>query len=254
MVGALPEEDGAPPDGEGAPPAGPGWGWGDVAATMVLTFVAGLVLILVARSVLELFGLDAGESLIAPPVYIVGVGIYLAILAGAYFFVARRVGWAPLGLRPPSFGDLLIVLPLFFAGTIGLLVVNGGLALILGSFENPQADTITGGRPLASGELVAALLLVAILVPFVEELFFRGMVYPLMRAHMGALPAMALNALCFAAVHFIPLLIPGLFVVGMLLAYLRERSGSIWPSVFYHMLQNSLALLAINAALQMPPA
>ena len=240
------------PEGQPAHGAGPGWGWRDVGATVILTAVATLGLLLLARVVVASLGVEAGESLLSPPVYIVGVGVYLAILAGIYLFAARRAGWGALGVRATASVNLLIVPPLFFAGVTALLVVNGALALALGSFENPQADTITGGRPLGTGGLVAGLLLVAGLVPLVEELFFRGMVYPLMRARMGALPAIALNALLFALVHFVPLLIPGLFVVGMLLAYLRERSGSIWPSVLYHTLQNSLALFAINAALSMP--
>jgi len=48
----------------------------------------------------------------------------------------------------------------------------------------------------------------------------------------------------------VPLLMPGLFVVGLLLAYLRERSGSIWPGVALHALQNGTALLLINEALK----
>jgi uncharacterized protein len=58
-----------------------------------------------------------------------------------------------------------------------------------------------------------------------------------------------LNAALFAAAHVVTLLLPGLFVVGLFLAYLRERSGSIWPSVLLHALQNGVALLLINAAL-----
>jgi hypothetical protein len=240
------------PGSQLAPEGGPGWGWRAVGATVLLTVAATFVLLLAARFVVAALGVEAGESLVSPPVYVVGVGVYLAILAGIYLFAARRAGWGALGVRTTASANLLIVPPLFVVGVIALLAVNGALALALGSFENPQAASITGGQPLGAGELAAGLLLIAGLVPLVEELFFRGMVYPLIRARMGALPAVALNALLFALVHFIPLLIPGLFVVGMLLAYLRERSGSIWPSVLYHMLQNSLALIAINAALALP--
>jgi len=245
MAGVLPE--GEPTS------AGPGWGWGAVGATLVLAAAATLVLLLASRFVVRALGLEVGESLISPPVYIVGAGIYLALVSGVYLFAARRAGWGALGLRSTELVNLLLVPPLFVGGVIALLLVNALVALALGSFENPQADAITGGQALGPAELAAGLLLIAGLVPFVEELFFRGMVYPLIRARMGAAPAIVLNALLFAVVHFIPLLIPGLFVVGLLLAYLRERSGSIWPSVLYHTLQNALALIVINAAFSMPP-
>lgn len=240
------------PGSEPAPAEGPGWGWREVGATMMLMVAATLVLLLAARFVTTVLGVEAGESLISPPIYVLGVGIYLAVLAGIYLFAARRVGWRALGVRATASRNFLIVLPLFFIGMIALMAVNGLLTLALGSFENPQADSITGGRALSPAELAAGLLLIAGLAPLVEELFFRGMVYPLIRARMGALPAIGLSALLFALVHFVPLLLPSLFLVGVLLAYLRERSGSIWPSVLYHILQNSLALFAINAALSTP--
>lgn len=245
---------GGGPGGRPAAGEGPGWGWRAVGATVLLTVAATLGLLLLVQFAVAALGVEAGESLLSPPAYVVGVGVYLAILAGIYLFAARRAGWGALGVRSTASANLLIVPPLFVAGLFALVLVNLAVVGLLGSFENPQVDTLTGGRPLGRGEIAAGLLLVAGLVPLAEELFFRGMIYPLLRARMGAAPAIALNALLFALVHFIPPLIPALFVVGALLAYLRERSGSIWPSVLYHTLQNSLALIAINAALSMPAA
>jgi hypothetical protein len=77
------------------------------------------------------------------------------------------------------------------------------------------------------------------------------MLYPLLRRRMPAALAIMANAAIFSLVHVIPVLIPSLFVVGLCLAYLRERSGSIWPGVLYHAMQNSLAMVAIYAALRM---
>jgi hypothetical protein len=42
---------------------------------------------------------------------------------------------------------------------------------------------------------------------------------------------------------------PALFFVGLNLALLREWSKSVFPGIMVHIIQNSLALLAINAAL-----
>jgi uncharacterized protein len=55
--------------------------------------------------------------------------------------------------------------------------------------------------------------------------------------------------LLFALVHFIPILIPGLFWVGFVLAWVRERSGSIVPGIVLHALQNGLVVWAIYAVL-----
>ncbi len=243
------ERTAGPVAGEAPRPAAEGWGWPAVGATLALTVGAALALGLVTRGAVAALGLEVGQSLVSPALYLVGVGIYMAAIAGVYLFAARRAGWGALGLRGAGWPSFALVVPLFILEIFALALVNSLVGLLAGGFENPQVDAITGGRAISPAELVMLLALVAGLVPFAEELFFRGMVYPLMRRRLGAPAAVALNAAFFAAAHFIPLLLPGLFVVGLLLAYLRERSGSIWPGVCLHALQNSLAMISIAVAL-----
>jgi membrane protease YdiL (CAAX protease family) len=228
---------------------GPGWGWGEVLMALVVTVAGSAALLLGARSLVALLGLQVEERLISPVFYVVGLGVYLAAILGVYLFAARRAGWAALGLRGAPWQQFAIVPPLFVAGLLLLVAVNGAVSQLAGGFENPQVESLTGGQALSSGELLLLLLLVAGLVPFAEELLFRGMIYPLLRVRLGAVAAILLNAALFSLVHFVPLLLPGLFVVGVFLAYLRERSGSIWPSVCFHAMQNATALLLINVAL-----
>ncbi len=232
-----------------APPAAPLWTWRDVGGVVLLIVVVAAALGLLARGLVAAFGLTPEQRLISPAVYVVGLGIYLAVIGGVHALVGRRAGGAALGLRPPDRLSLLLVPPLFVAGIMALALVNAAVGLLMGGFENPQVEALTGGAALAPAEVLFLLILVAGLVPFAEELFFRGLVYPLMRRDLGPALAIPLNAALFALVHVIPQLLPGLFVIGLILAYLRERSGSIWPGVLYHALQNGLAVLLINAAL-----
>ncbi len=243
-TGRLPE--GQPVD-DGRPAVG--WGWGDLLMALVVMLVGGVVLALLARTVGTALSLTMEPRLISPVVYAAGLGIYLAAILGIYLFAARRAGWAALGLRAAPRRYFALLPPLFLLELLLLALVNSAVGRLAGGFENPQVDVLTGGQPLEAVELGALLLLVAVVVPFAEELFFRGMLYPLLRARMGPLAAILLNAAIFAAVHVVYVLIPGLFVVGLFLAYLRERSGSLWPSVALHALQNTTALLLINAAL-----
>lgn len=242
---------GALPEGrdERRPWGGPGWSWGDLLLALAVTVVGGTLLTLLARFATAALGLEGGESLVAPALYLAGTGIYLAAILGVYLFAARRAGWAALGVRGAPWQRFAVVPALFVAELLLLALVNLGVGQLAGGFENPQVDALTGGAALGAGELAALLLLVAVVAPLAEELLFRGMLYPLLRVRMGPAPAILLNAALFAAAHVIPLLLPGLFVVGLFLAYLRERSGSIWPSVLLHAMQNATALLLINAAL-----
>lgn len=227
-----------------------GWGWSNLLLA-VATAVAGSILLLFsAQLVIGTQQLEADQRLVAPAFYLIGTGVYLVVILGVYLFAARRAGWAAVGVRRAGWLNFLLVPPLFVAELILLVMVNGAVGQLAGgNFDNPQVDALTGGVSLQISELLALLVLVAGLAPLAEELFFRGMLYPLLRARLGPAPAIVLNAAIFAVAHVIPLLMPGLFVVGLFLAYLRERSGSIWPSVLLHAMQNTLALLAINVAL-----
>ncbi len=98
---------------------------------------------------------------------------------------------------------------------------------------------------LSIRDLIWLIIAIGIIAPFSEELFFRGMIYPLQRRKQRFGVAILLNGLLFSVAHMIPILMPALFVIGAILAWVRERSGSIWPPVILHMLQNSMAIYAI---------
>ncbi|MBP1465437.1 CPBP family intramembrane metalloprotease [Candidatus Chloroploca sp. M-50] len=227
----------------------PAWGWRSVGLAALVSIGALIILSLMVQVLTSGLGLEVGSGIVSPVLYLVMVGFYLSLIGGVYLFAARHAGWQALGVRSARRRDYLLVIPLYLAALFLLILINSLIVFLIGDFENPQIEAISGGRALTSAELVMLLLLVAGLVPFAEELFFRGMIYPLMRYRASIITAIALNAAAFTVVHVIPVIFPALFVLGLLLAYLRERSGSIWPSVLLHMMQNGLAILAINAAL-----
>lgn len=147
------------------------------------------------------------------------------------------------------------------------LAIAGGLAcvplvalsrllfepLLEESFVNPQLDVLgAGGFSLAN--LLILLVLVGVLAPVTEELLFRGLLYPLLRRWMPFFFAGLLSALCFAALHWIPPLVPAFTLMGLVLAAAREWSGSLWPPIIIHGLFNSLNLITFFAALGMGQA
>jgi hypothetical protein len=84
-----------------------------------------------------------------------------------------------------------------------------------------------------------------VVAPFFEELFFRGFLYPALYRRVGFLAASVVNSLLFAFTHegqlahaWAPLLV--LFVVGMVLTYVRERTGSVASSFLVHASYNAL--------------
>ena len=77
------------------------------------------------------------------------------------------------------------------------------------------------------------------LAPLLEELFFRGMLYPLVRRAAGVTAAVLVTATTFAFIHggqldyaWAPLV--SIFVVGLVFTLVRERTGSVAASFLMH--------------------
>lgn len=81
-------------------------------------------------------------------------------------------------------------------------------------------------------------LFVAVLGPIFEEIFFRGFAYTALRSRFGVASAMVMTALVFSALHMNLTAFLPIFFLGLFLAYLYERSGSLVPSMTAHVLHN----------------
>lgn len=88
-----------------------------------------------------------------------------------------------------------------------------------------------------------SLLIVGVLTPLAEELFFRGALMGwMMLRRFPRWRVILLPALLFAIMHLNPVGILPIFFLALLLGYLRWATGSLWPSVALHMFNNLLVL------------
>jgi uncharacterized protein len=78
------------------------------------------------------------------------------------------------------------------------------------------------------------LLLACVIAPIWEEITFRGFLYPFLKSKLGRTAALLLSSLLFAAMHqHLPSFIP-LTALGVLLALLYERTGSLGYNILLH--------------------
>lgn len=85
----------------------------------------------------------------------------------------------------------------------------------------------------------------AIAAPIGEEIFFRGFLYNALRKNMGIALAVFLNGLCFALIHASPLAIIVIIPMGMALAYVYEKTRSLWVTILMHAVNNGVVLLLV---------
>ena len=96
--------------------------------------------------------------------------------------------------------------------------------------------------------------IIGLLAPFAEEVFFRGFVLAALVSIVGGLRGAVISSAVFSIAHLnIGTLLP-IFVMGMLLAWLYLRTGSVWPPFMAHAAQNLLALTVLELPLEAPAA
>jgi membrane protease YdiL (CAAX protease family) len=128
-----------------------------------------------------------------------------------------------------------------------LALVMGFLSGFISEEKNPPITEL-----LKYPESAILLGIVAVLVaPFIEEVIFRGFIYPVLERRWGQYTAVFLTALMFVSLHVSQLWgswlgISAIFFVGLLLSIVRAKTDSLFPSFLLHLSYNTtLCLLAM---------
>ena len=167
-------------------------------------------------------------------------------LLGLFFssaLLAAVAALAPLGLREvlPALGFRRAGWKITVFGTLGALVVSVGVSQ-LGIEPEGVKEALGVARDPAM--FTASLLVMAVLAPLAEEVVFRGLLYGWLETRWGATVAWAASSLLFAAAHFEPAHIVLVLPLGLWFGFLRWRSGSLWPSLAAHVVNNGMAVVA----------
>ena len=93
--------------------------------------------------------------------------------------------------------------------------------------------------------LIFLFLLGGIIGPIIEEIFFRGFIYPAIKKKTGVFFSIVITATFFAILHQNPFAFLPIFFLGTVLAYLYEKSSSLIPSITIHILHNSLMIIGV---------
>lgn len=173
------------------------------------------------------------------------------LMFGSIIFYLRQRGakLETIGLNNPKRKYLLYVL----LGTIGYFflyfVVVTVVALVVPSLNLEQEQDLGFNNPAGMMQLVMVFLSLVVLPPIAEETVFRGFMFAGLRTKMTFTLSAVVTSFLFAIGHLqigqgTPLLwIAGIdtFVLSMVLCYVREKTGSIWPTIGIHMVKNLVA-------------
>jgi membrane protease YdiL (CAAX protease family) len=161
-------------------------------------------------------------------------------------------------IHPNSFAAYLPAVPgrvLMWAALSGIAVmaiefaIENGLKLGLG-IPLPISVTEQAINPKSGIQLAVGIVCLSVIVPFFEEVLFRGYLFGWLRRVMPLWPAILVSAAVFAAVHGLYVARGGfsgwfgtaeIFGIGILLAWWVARTGSLRPSYAAHAVINAVS-------------
>jgi membrane protease YdiL (CAAX protease family) len=250
--------DGVPSGGSrptGPPDAQPSARLVDWPAWMApVALIGGLVLAAVGGLVVDLPAIALGANLTTshtPPglaiadTFVQDVAFVLAAVFCAQLGGRAVRAWQ-LGLRPPRVGWWRASLRI-----VALIVLFIILDAIWGAVFNPEKEKILEqlGSNEGAGLLVLGAALTCVVAPISEEILFRGFIFTALRSWRGMFPAAVITGVLFGAVHAgsAPVLdLVPLAVLGFGLCLLYRYSGSLYPCIAAHSLNNSIAFASLE--------
>ncbi|MGH6714700.1 MAG: lysostaphin resistance A-like protein [Bradyrhizobium sp.] len=179
-----------------------------------------------------------------------GMTLSLSVILGLPTLLAGL--WLAIRFTETSFADYLalrwtsgknFLIGIF--GLVGLTVFWTLVSRLLGHETSP--GFMVGVVKSASADDALWLLIVALCVaaPIAEESFARGFLYRgWSESRLGPIGAIVLSSMAWTGLHlqYHWYFLGEVFTLGLWFGYLRYRSGSIWPTIVLHSLNNLAAL------------
>lgn len=165
-------------------------------------------------------------------------------------------GWEQLGLSGKRGGRLLltsllglllgtpiVLATLAFSSWFGWQVLNQPMP----ELGHDMLQAMRGWDHL--GGLIGLVISAVIIAPLLEEMIFRGLIQTalleleLARIHRWSVILISASVFTLLHVGMPWQTLPGLWVLGIILGWLYERTGNLWPSIFMHAGFNALNIL-----------
>lgn len=230
--------------------------WVALAFASATALVAGLIMVLKYFSVLK--SLPLSQLALAQLLTIINHGLIIGSLVILPLLLFKKPAEHHLTFQPKQLGftgwlkwrDIGLAIAAFVLGFVLRVAVILMAEQLFPGFKVDQKQELgfTLSWLTPKWEIWLTFAVIVVFVPIVEELVFRGYLYGKMRAHSSFVTTMLINSALFGLAHYagggwVTVLATGSLAVVMCLS--REVSGSIYPSILIHMMNNGLALVVL---------
>lgn len=153
------------------------------------------------------------------------------------FWLTIRFAQKRRATKALAFGAVKpIIFPLVAVGTVALATLTEPLISAL-----PTPEWL---EEIMKQMFTKTLIITAVLAaPFLEEILLRGIVLDGFLKQYSPTKAIVWSAVLFGVMHLVPVQVVNAFVLGLVLGWLYYRTGSLWPGICLHFVNNALSSL-----------
>lgn len=153
---------------------------------------------------------------------------------------AREIVYGRRGIRPDARFFCTVAGSLLAGASLGMAVNN---VIAMTPLIEASAGFQSANQAFFAGGVVFELLGSCLVIPLAEELLYRGVVERRLSLLCGSAPAIVLSAVIFGVMHWnvVQFLYAG--ILGLLLAWMLERTGFLYAPVLAHIGANVMAVV-----------
>lgn len=225
----------------------PAWGWLDVVIVYLGIMVLGIIFGLYSEPLMAvLTKLGIADSILT--YFSLGFLLQFTVTIGLVVLISRvfhQADWKTMGFRRVSCKDIIKYGILGGFLLMAVVMLLGLPVQILKPDLPPQTYEEMLRSSQGAGQFIWLIVMGVILAPLSEEIFYRGMLYPLVRYSAGPIWGAILAGLIFGVVHWDLWRTIPLAAGGVILCFIYEKTGSIWVTTLAHGIWNGIMTLAV---------
>jgi len=170
--------------------------------------------------------------------------IVFALPLFAIAFLRKGFKWKFFGFESVAFKIAIKYVFLgYFIYWIAMTAITN--FMIQFDMELPGFDMQESHMPLmgtSSTEWIISALIMVVVAPVLEEIFFRGFIFKTLLERSKVWIAFLVSAAIFAGIHFEFGTFMPLFILGLILNWIFFNTKSIYPGILFHIINNAIAL------------
>jgi membrane protease YdiL (CAAX protease family) len=219
----------------------PLWTIGDVIRVSLIFLSFGYIIVIFQAIVIRAFPILRNENFRmvfnTTMMNVVGISVIFYFVVSKYGQGIRAIGLTAKGFSKSVFYaavSYVTLIPILLLMMVAIFFITKWV-----KYQPPVQPIVeVFMEEKQTAVLWMSTLFAAIFGPVAEEIFFRGFMYGAIRKTLGVFWGMIITAAVFSFLHahivgFLPIM-----ALGILLAYLYEKTGSLVPSMMVHIFHN----------------